>query len=46
MGAANTPEEILAITISTKPDEIVIIQDRESQIPPVTDVNCAPVWLA
>jgi hypothetical protein len=39
-------EEMLAINISTMPEENIIIQERESQIPQVTDVNCPPIWLA
>jgi hypothetical protein len=31
---------------STRPEENVIIQERESEIPQAMDVNCAPVWRA
>jgi hypothetical protein len=40
-----TPEQKTTQRWSTKPEN-VIIQARESQIPQMTDVNCAPVWLA
>jgi hypothetical protein len=46
MRAAVKPKEMLTITISTRPEENIIIQWRESQIPQVMDVNCPPVWLA
>jgi hypothetical protein len=44
MRAAPNPRDMLAITMNTTPGENVL-EDRESQIPQVTDVNCASVWL-
>jgi hypothetical protein len=44
MTAATIHEEMLAI--STTPEENIVIQERDSQIPQETDVNCAPVWVA
>jgi hypothetical protein len=44
--AATGTKEMRTITISTTPEENLVIQVRECQIPQVTDVNYAPVWLA
>jgi hypothetical protein len=46
MRATMEPEEMLAIHISTTPEENIIIHERESQILQVTDVDCPPTWLA
>jgi hypothetical protein len=46
MRATIEPEEMLAINISTTREENVIIHERESQIPQVTEVNCMPIWQA